>query len=63
MTRADIRAAARLALPHRRRRNPFDAPGLDEDLLDAILGDDEPDPSRPGAAARRTASRTGDGRR
>ena len=30
VTRDDIRAAARLALPHRRRRNPFDAPGLDE---------------------------------
>jgi len=46
VTRADIRAAARLALPHRRRRNPFDAPGLDEDLLDQLLGDDdvEPDP-------------------
>ena len=41
---ADIRAAARLALPHRRRRNPFDAPGLDEDLLDQLLADDEPDP-------------------
>ena len=39
----DIRAAARLALPHRRRRNPFDAPGLDEDLLDQLL-DEEPDP-------------------
>ena len=44
---ADIRAAARLALPHRRRRNPFDAPGLDEDLLDAILGDAEPEPDGP----------------
>ena len=44
VTKADIRAAARLALPHRRRRNPFDAPGLDEDLLDALLGDDEPEP-------------------
>ncbi|WP_188894881.1 VWA domain-containing protein [Microlunatus endophyticus] len=43
VTRDDIRAAARLALPHRRRRNPFDAPGLDEDLLDELLGDDEPD--------------------
>ncbi|SDO24529.1 magnesium chelatase subunit D [Nakamurella panacisegetis] len=47
VTRADIRAAARLALPHRRRRNPFDAPGLDEELLDAILGDQEPDPPSP----------------
>lgn len=42
--REDIRAAALLALPHRRRRNPFDAPGIDEELLDRILGDDDPDP-------------------
>jgi len=47
VTRADIRAAALLSLPHRRRRNPFDAPGLDEDLLDALLGDDEPEPPLP----------------
>src|SRR6476661_6904163 len=49
VTRADIRAAARLALPHRRRRNPFDAPGLDEELLDRLLGDDdvEPEPEPP----------------
>ena len=40
----DIRAAARLALPHRRRRNPFDAPGLDEALLDRLLAEDEPEP-------------------
>lgn len=45
--RDDIRVAALLALPHRRRRNPFDAPGIDEDLLDQILGDDEPDPEPP----------------
>lgn len=47
VTRADIRQAALLALPHRRRRNPFDAPGLDEDLLDAVLGDGEPEPPLP----------------
>jgi magnesium chelatase subunit D len=46
ITKPDIRAAARLALPHRRRRNPFDAPGLDEDLLDQLL-DAEPDPDPP----------------
>ncbi|MGW1882014.1 putative cobaltochelatase [Streptomyces sp. NPDC001970] len=44
----DVRQAALLALPHRRRRNPFDAPGLDEDKLDQTLeqfgADDEPDP-------------------
>ncbi|KRF45244.1 VWA domain-containing protein [Terrabacter sp. Soil810] len=44
VTVADVRAAARLALPHRRRRNPFDSPGLDEDLLDQLLGDDAPGP-------------------
>ncbi|NYE36663.1 magnesium chelatase subunit D [Nocardioides cavernae] len=44
VTRADIRQAALLALPHRRRRNPFDAPGLDEELLDQVLGNEEPEP-------------------
>ncbi|MEU4450519.1 VWA domain-containing protein [Nocardioides sp. NPDC023903] len=47
VTREDIRRAALLALPHRRRRNPFDAPGLDEDLLDRILGDEELPPEPP----------------
>lgn len=47
VTRADIRAAARLALPHRRRRNPFDAPGLDEELLDRLLGEDDVEPEPP----------------
>jgi magnesium chelatase subunit D len=42
VSREDIRAAARLALPHRRRRNPFDAPGLDERQLDEALGEQEP---------------------
>jgi magnesium chelatase subunit D len=42
--RDDIRAAARLALPHRRRRKPFDAPGLDEALLDRLLADNDPGP-------------------
>jgi magnesium chelatase subunit D len=56
VTREDIRVAARLALPHRRRRNPFDAPGLDEKQLDSALDDaqgdppdDEPDPEPPGS--------------
>ncbi|WP_256105362.1 putative cobaltochelatase [Streptomyces sp. ODS05-4] len=51
VTSDDVRQAALLALPHRRRRNPFDAPGLDEDKLDQTLeesrdaeGDDDPDP-------------------
>jgi magnesium chelatase subunit D len=53
----DLRAAAKLALPHRRRRNPFDAPGLDDDELDELLPPEtdqgpepepEPDPDGPG---------------
>ncbi|MFD0006819.1 magnesium chelatase subunit D family protein, partial [Streptomyces sp. NPDC127178] len=52
----DVRQAALLALPHRRRRNPFDAPGLDEDKLDETLeefsgddgSDEDPDPDGPG---------------
>ncbi|WP_207934243.1 VWA domain-containing protein [Actinomadura sp. KC06] len=43
----DVRAAARLALPHRRRRDPFDAPGLDESLLDDLLDDTSPDDDPP----------------
>ncbi|MGQ4333313.1 putative cobaltochelatase [Streptomyces hayashii] len=46
----DVRQAALLALPHRRRRNPFDAPGLDEDKLDDTLeqfgGQDDTAPGR-----------------
>src|SRR4051812_47842236 len=48
VTEDDVRVAARLALPHRRRRNPFDAPGLDEDTLDQALEDSRPeDPTDP----------------
>ncbi len=52
----DIRVAAELALPHRRRRDPFDDPGLDPDRLDDAMeqagesADDrpEPEPDPPG---------------
>ena len=41
----DVRQAALLALAHRRRRGPMDAPGLDEEELDRVLGEEpEPDP-------------------
>ncbi|WP_280181775.1 magnesium chelatase subunit D family protein [Nocardia farcinica] len=47
----DVRVAAELALPHRRRRDPFDEPGISEDQLDQAMRDaaeqapttDEPD--------------------
>ncbi len=51
VTTEDVRQAARLALPHRRRRDPFDAPGLDEEALDEALrqaGEASPDGNDPG---------------
>ncbi len=60
----DVEIAVRLALPHRRRRDPFDEPGLDEDQLTKALEDaaeqaesdpqpdDDPDgPDGPGTGA------------
>ncbi|MDH6460600.1 magnesium chelatase subunit D [Micromonospora sp. A200] len=47
----DVRVAARLALPHRRRRDPFDSPDLDEKRLDEALQraqDEHPDDDPPG---------------
>jgi magnesium chelatase subunit D len=43
VTTDDVRVAARLALPHRRRRNPFDAPGISEEQLEQALQDAQPD--------------------
>jgi magnesium chelatase subunit D len=63
----DIRVAAELALPHRRRRDPFDDPGLDPERLDEAMEqagesaesadatdgdpDPEPPPDPPGGGA------------
>ena len=49
----DIRVAAQLALPHRRRRDPFDEPELDPQMLDDALAqaghdDLDPEPDPPG---------------
>jgi magnesium chelatase subunit D len=58
-TADDVRRAAELALPHRRRRQPFDQPGLDQDRLDEIVGEhrdrsgepgDDPEPPRSGGS-------------
>lgn len=57
----DVRMAAELALPHRKRRDPFDEPGLDSQQLDDAMRDaaeqaeppepPEDDPSGGGQAA------------
>ncbi|SED17066.1 magnesium chelatase subunit D [Streptomyces sp. 3213] len=69
----DVRQAALLALPHRRRRNPFDAPGLDENKLDDTLEefaeqepeqgpeDDDPGPDGPGGGGGQSPEDDSDG--
>ncbi|TDZ86072.1 Magnesium-chelatase 38 kDa subunit [Mycobacteroides salmoniphilum] len=65
----DIRVAAELALPHRRRRDPFDEPGLDPEQLDQAMrdsappqdqdpgeDDSDPDPDGPGGGAPESSS-------
>lgn len=63
----DIRVAAELALPHRRRRDPFDDHGIERDQLDEALAragtesradpepDPDPDPPGGGESANNTA--------
>jgi magnesium chelatase subunit D len=43
----DIRIAAMLALPHRRRRDPFDQPGLDREQLEDALRNSHQSPEDP----------------
>ena len=53
----DIRVAAELALPHRRRRDPFDDPGIDAAQLDEAMAaaaadcEPEPEPEPPGGGS------------
>jgi len=55
VTSEDVRRAAELALPHRRRRQPFDQPGLDRERLNEIMhehtggpeADDQPPDAPP----------------
>jgi magnesium chelatase subunit D len=49
VTPDDVRTAATLVLPHRRRRKPFEQPGLDQDKLDELMRDAAPPPPEEGA--------------
>ena len=68
---SDVEVAVRLALPHRRRRDPFDEPGLEQQQLEDAMrqaaehahGPDDPDDD-PGGGQRESAgqdSSTSDG--
>jgi magnesium chelatase subunit D len=48
----DVKRAALLALAHRRRRGPFEQPGIDPEEIENALPDDRPDPPEgPGGGA------------
>jgi magnesium chelatase subunit D len=56
----DVRRVAPLALGHRRRRQPFEAPGIDPDDIDRALDPPEPDPGQ-GSTDTDTDTDTADG--
>lgn len=57
VTEADVRRAAELALPHRRRRQPFDRPDLDPERLDQTIQDwHDQHPEPPAEPAEQGAS-------
>jgi len=65
VTADDVAEAARLALPHRRRRDPLDPPGADQQALDDALQagspPPEPDDDGPGSGGAPPPRDDGDG--
>ena len=62
----DVKRAALLALSHRRRRGPFESPGVDPEEIEAALPDPEPpedDPDGGGAPPEDGMEATGEDRR
>ncbi|PSR67555.1 magnesium chelatase [Nocardia sp. MDA0666] len=55
VTADDVRIAAELALPHRRRRDPFDEPGITDEQLDDAMRDAEQEAERARAEQSRAA--------
>lgn len=68
VTEEDIRVVAELALPHRKRRNPFDEPGVSEDELDEALDgafdepEQQPEPQQPETNEQPETQPTSDGK-
>ncbi|MEJ5996977.1 ATP-binding protein [Corynebacterium sp. H130] len=58
----DIRVASALALPHRKRRNPFDEPGVSEEELDEALQDAFEEPSSESTPEEPSAEPDSDGK-
>ena len=62
VTEADVRRSAELVLPHRRRRRPFEKPGLDRDRLEDLRSGGRPaePPGSDGHGPRPDAGPSGD---
>ncbi|MGW0180564.1 magnesium chelatase subunit D family protein [Nocardia sp. NPDC003345] len=67
VTAEDVRVAAELALPHRRRRDPFDEPGITQEQLDDAMNDaadqadgDRAEPPEPPTGEDRAEAGPGD---
>src|SRR5699024_6237224 len=61
VTAEDIRVAARLAIPHRRRRDPFDETGMDPEQLEQALSDAGLDDTENDTSAGDESDDDGDG--
>jgi magnesium chelatase subunit D len=57
----DVRRVAPLVLAHRRRRQPFDNPGIDPEEIDRGLGDEPPPGTEEGELAGPAGQLSGDG--
>ncbi|MFC8526822.1 VWA domain-containing protein [Nocardia sp. NPDC057227] len=61
VTEEDVRVAAELALPHRRRRDPFDEPGITGEQLDEAMRDAAAEVEKAGSASGADGPDTADG--
>ena len=57
----DVKRAALLALSHRRRRGPFEQPGIDPEEIENALSNDRPDPPDGGAPPTGESQNGGEG--
>lgn len=60
VTTDDVRRAARFVLPHRRRRQPFEEPGLDDQELEDLIDQHSPRPNTESGPNRDTRQPHGD---
>lgn len=58
VTEDDVKRVAMLALPHRRRRQPFEQPGLDQQELEQVMNEYQPPKAQPAQSESSQAAAT-----